>query len=61
MPAMSPSPDATTADLLEWFKKEGDKIEAGDEVFRIETDKAKIEVVEEGDEYYLAKILVPEG
>lgn len=46
--------------LMKWTKKEGDKIEAGDVIAEVETDKASVgfEVQEEG---YLAKILVPAG
>ena len=59
MPNLSPTPGATTADLLKWHKKEGDKVEDGDEVASVETDKAIVEDVAQ-DEFYLAKILVPE-
>lgn len=46
--------------LIKWLKKEGDKLEAGDVICEIETDKATVgfEVQEEG---YLAKILYPDG
>lgn len=46
--------------ILEWQKKEGDRLQPGDSIALIETDKATItwEAQEEG---YLAKILVPEG
>ena len=60
MPALSPSPKETTAHLIQWLKKEGDKVEEGDEVAEIETDKATLPEVAQ-DEYYLAKILVPDG
>ena len=60
MPSLSPSPDATTADLKKWHKKEGDKVEDGDEVASVETDKAIVEDVAQ-DEFYLAKILVPDA
>lgn len=55
---MSPTMDKGT--LIKWLKKEGDKLEAGDVICEIETDKATVgfEVQEEG---YLAKILYPDG
>jgi pyruvate dehydrogenase E2 component (dihydrolipoamide acetyltransferase) len=45
-----------TGNLMKWLKKEGDKLEAGDVICEIETDKATVgfEVQEDG---YLAKIL----
>ncbi|XP_062091898.1 dihydrolipoyllysine-residue acetyltransferase component 1 of pyruvate dehydrogenase complex, mitochondrial isoform X2 [Humulus lupulus] len=58
MPALSPT--MNQGNIAKWRKKEGDKIEVGDVVCEIETDKATLEFecLEEG---YLAKILVPEG
>ncbi|XP_019461757.1 PREDICTED: dihydrolipoyllysine-residue acetyltransferase component 1 of pyruvate dehydrogenase complex, mitochondrial-like isoform X1 [Lupinus angustifolius] len=58
MPALSPTMDQ--GNIVKWRKKEGDKIEVGDILCEIETDKATLEfeTLEEG---YLAKILVPEG
>ena len=58
MPALSPT--MTTGNIVQWLKKEGDKLEVGDAVCDIETDKATmaLEIQEEG---YLAKILVQEG
>lgn len=46
--------------IMKWTKKEGDKVEPGDVICEVETDKATVgfEVQEEG---YLAKILKPEG
>lgn len=46
--------------ILEWKKKEGDRLAPGDEIAIVETDKATItwEAQEDG---YLAKILVPDG
>lgn len=46
--------------ILEWQKKEGDRLQPGDSIALIETDKATMtwEAQEEG---FLAKILVPEG
>ena len=45
---------------MKWLKKEGDKLDAGDVVCEVETDKATVgfEVQEDG---YLAKILIKEG
>lgn len=58
MPALSPT--MTQGNIAKWRKKEGDKIEVGDVICEIETDKATLEFecLEEG---FLAKILAPEG
>ncbi|XP_057446386.1 dihydrolipoyllysine-residue acetyltransferase component 1 of pyruvate dehydrogenase complex, mitochondrial isoform X2 [Lotus japonicus] len=58
MPALSPT--MNQGNIVKWMKKEGDKIEVGDILCEIETDKATLEfeTLEEG---YLAKILAPEG
>ncbi|KAF6150400.1 hypothetical protein GIB67_034099 [Kingdonia uniflora] len=58
MPALSPT--MNQGNIATWRKKEGDKIEVGDVICEIETDKATLEFecLEEG---YLAKILAPEG
>lgn len=58
MPALSPT--MTQGNIAKWMKKEGDKIEVGDILCAIETDKATLEF-ESLEEGYLAKILVPEG
>jgi pyruvate dehydrogenase E2 component (dihydrolipoamide acetyltransferase) len=58
MPALSPTMEK--GNLAKWLKKEGDKIQSGDVIAEIETDKATMEV-EAVDEGTLAKILVPEG
>ncbi|CAI0442493.1 unnamed protein product [Linum tenue] len=58
MPALSPT--MTQGNIAKWHKKEGDKIEVGDILCEIETDKATLEF-ESLEEGYLAKILVPEG
>ncbi|MBL6664343.1 MAG: pyruvate dehydrogenase complex dihydrolipoamide acetyltransferase [Rickettsiales bacterium] len=58
MPALSPT--MTEGNLAKWIKKEGDKVEAGDVIAEIETDKATMEV-EAVDEGTLGKILVSEG
>jgi len=46
--------------LAKWLVKEGDKVNPGDAVAEIETDKATMEV-EAVDEGTLAKIIVPAG
>ncbi|KAK7603737.1 hypothetical protein V9T40_003736 [Parthenolecanium corni] len=58
LPALSPTMDMGT--IVSWAKKEGDKLNEGDLLAEIETDKATMgfETPEEG---YLAKILVPAG
>src|SRR4051812_37653712 len=58
MPALSPTMEK--GNLSKWLKKEGDKVQSGDVIAEIETDKATMEV-EAVDEGTLAKILVPEG
>ena len=58
MPALSPTMEEGT--LAKWFVKAGDKIESGDLLAEIETDKAtmEFEAVEEG---IIEKLLVAEG
>ncbi|MEL7688165.1 pyruvate dehydrogenase complex E1 component subunit beta [Citromicrobium bathyomarinum] len=58
MPALSPTMEEGT--LAKWLKSEGEKIEIGDIIAEIETDKATMEF-EAVDEGTLAKILVEEG
>jgi len=58
MPALSPTMEQGT--LAKWLKQEGDRIEPGDILAEIETDKATMEF-EAIDEGVLAKILVPAG
>jgi len=58
MPALSPT--MTEGNLARWVKKEGEKVEPGDVVAEIETDKATMEV-EAVDEGLLGRILVDEG
>ncbi|XP_003693833.2 LOW QUALITY PROTEIN: dihydrolipoyllysine-residue acetyltransferase component 1 of pyruvate dehydrogenase complex, mitochondrial [Apis florea] len=58
MPSLSPTMEKGT--IVKWFKKEGDKIEAGDAVADIQTDKAVV-TLELEDESILAKIIVGEG
>lgn len=58
LPALSPTMESGT--IISWEKSEGDKLNEGDLLAEIETDKATMgfETPEEG---YLAKILVPAG
>ena len=58
MPALSPT--MTVGNIGAWHKKVGDRVEPGDLLCEIETDKAQMdfEVQEEG---FLAKILMPTG
>ncbi|KAG2545074.1 dihydrolipoyllysine-residue acetyltransferase component 1 of pyruvate dehydrogenase complex, mitochondrial-like [Panicum virgatum] len=58
MPALSPT--MNQGNIAKWRKQEGDKIEVGDVICEIETDKATLEF-ESLEEGYLAKILAPEG
>ncbi|MFW6027635.1 MAG: pyruvate dehydrogenase complex dihydrolipoamide acetyltransferase [bacterium] len=58
MPALSPTMEEGT--LVNWLVKEGDRVEPGDVIAEIETDKATMEV-EAVDEGVVGKILVPEG
>lgn len=58
LPALSPTME--TGKIVSWAKKEGDKLNEGDLLCEIETDKATMgfETPEEG---YLAKIIVQAG
>lgn len=56
MPALSPTMEDGT--ISKWLKKEGDKINVGDLICDIQTDKATVGF-ESQEEGYLAKILVP--
>ncbi|TAD73629.1 MAG: pyruvate dehydrogenase complex E1 component subunit beta [Sphingomonadales bacterium] len=58
MPALSPTMEQGT--LAKWLKQEGDRIEPGDIIAEIETDKATMEF-EAIDEGVLERILVPAG
>ncbi|KAI8320022.1 pyruvate dehydrogenase [Martensiomyces pterosporus] len=58
MPALSPT--MTQGNVGQWQKKVGDKIEPGDVLVEIETDKAQMDF-EFQDEGYLAKILSETG
>ena len=58
MPALSPT--MTEGNLVKWLVGQGDKVEAGDVIAEIETDKATMEV-EAVDEGIVGRIVVPEG
>ena len=58
MPALSPTMEE--GNLAKWLVKEGDKVEPGDVIAEIETDKATMEV-EAVDEGTVARIVVPAG
>ncbi len=55
MPSYSPTMESGL--LLSWEKKNGEKIEAGDVIAKIKTDKAIVDF-EAQENGYLAKILV---
>ncbi|MCV0396846.1 MAG: pyruvate dehydrogenase complex dihydrolipoamide acetyltransferase [Rhizobiaceae bacterium] len=58
MPALSPTMEE--GNLAKWLVKEGDRVERGDVIAEIETDKATMEV-EAVDEGTVARIVVPAG
>ncbi|KAJ2599537.1 pyruvate dehydrogenase complex dihydrolipoamide acetyltransferase component (E2) [Coemansia sp. RSA 1722] len=58
MPALSPT--MTQGNVGQWQKSVGDKIEPGDVLVEIETDKAQMDF-EFQEEGYLAKIIAPTG
>ncbi|MDR0552509.1 MAG: 2-oxo acid dehydrogenase subunit E2 [Holosporales bacterium] len=58
MPSLSPTMKKGT--LIKWFKKEGDKIELGEVIAEIDTDKAAMDV-ESKHEGTMYRILVQEG
>lgn len=58
MPKLSPTMEVGT--IAKWHKKEGDRVEAGDLLIEVATDKATVEH-EAIDEGYLRKILIEEG
>jgi pyruvate dehydrogenase E2 component (dihydrolipoamide acetyltransferase) len=58
MPALSPTMEEGT--LTKWLVKEGDKIEPGQVIAEIETDKATMDF-EAVDEGVIEKILIPAG
>ena len=58
MPALSPT--MTEGNLSKWLVKEGDKVNSGDVIAEIETDKATMEI-ESADEGTVTKLLIKEG
>ncbi|KAF1742028.1 hypothetical protein MXB_5481, partial [Myxobolus squamalis] len=58
LPSLSPTME--TGNIASWSKKEGDKLEEGDILCQIETDKA-VMAMETPFTGYLAKILYPNG
>ena len=58
MPALSST--MTEGKISQWLMNEGDKVEVGDMVLVVESDKADMDV-ESYEEGYIAKILVGEG
>ena len=58
MPALSPT--MTEGNLSKWLVKEGDKVNSGDVIAEIETDKATFEI-ESADEGTVTKLLIKEG
>ncbi|CCI46844.1 unnamed protein product [Albugo candida] len=56
--ALSPTMDH--GNLAKWRLKEGDRINSGDVICEVETDKAVVDF-EAQDDMFLARILVPEG
>lgn len=58
MPALSPTMSEGT--IVKWFKKEGEKVKAGEVMFEVETDKATVGY-EVQDDVFIAKILAHEG
>ncbi|NXN32497.1 ODPX protein, partial [Nycticryphes semicollaris] len=58
MPALSPTMEE--GNIVKWLKKEGERVNAGDALCEIETDKAVI-TMESSDDGVLAKILVEDG
>ncbi|XP_015379518.1 PREDICTED: dihydrolipoyllysine-residue acetyltransferase component of pyruvate dehydrogenase complex, mitochondrial-like [Diuraphis noxia] len=58
LPALSPTMESGT--IISWAKKEGERLNEGDKLAEIETDKAIMDF-ETPEEGYLAKIMVPAG
>nr|AOE43338.1 dihydrolipoamide acetyltransferase [Cavenderia deminutiva] len=58
MPALSPT--MTEGNIAQWVKKEGDRINVGDVIAQVETDKATMDF-ESQEGGYLAKILIGDG
>ncbi|QKX00848.1 pyruvate dehydrogenase complex dihydrolipoamide acetyltransferase [Wolbachia endosymbiont of Dipetalonema caudispina] len=60
MPVLSPTMNKSGGKIVKWHKKEQDKVEVGEVIAEIETDKAIMEL-ESINKGILAKILIPEG
>ena len=58
LPALSPTMQSGT--IVNWQKKEGDRVSEGDLLAEIETDKATMGF-ESSEDGYLAKIFIAEG
>ena len=58
LPALSPTMEQGT--IIQWEKGEGDRLEEGDIIAQVETDKATMDM-ETPSEGYLAKIIIPAG
>ncbi|KAJ8602818.1 hypothetical protein CTAYLR_002601 [Chrysophaeum taylorii] len=58
MPALSST--MTSGRVVSWLKSVGDKVEAGDPIIVVESDKADMEV-ESYEDGYLAQVLIGEG
>eukprot|EP00640_Fibrocapsa_japonica_P000735 CAMPEP_0113946788 /NCGR_PEP_ID=MMETSP1339-20121228/60186_1 /TAXON_ID=94617 /ORGANISM="Fibrocapsa japonica" /LENGTH=604 /DNA_ID=CAMNT_0000953043 /DNA_START=112 /DNA_END=1926 /DNA_ORIENTATION=- /assembly_acc=CAM_ASM_000762 len=58
MPALSST--MTEGKIVQWLKSPGDKIDVGDIIMVVESDKADMDV-ESFEDGYLAKIITPEG
>ncbi|HET6381387.1 MAG TPA: biotin/lipoyl-containing protein, partial [candidate division Zixibacteria bacterium] len=58
MPKLSEAME--TGKVIKWLKKEGDRVQGGDILAEIETDKADVEMEAFGSGV-LRKILVPDG
>lgn len=54
------SQDMESGRVVEWLKKEGDRVEPGEPVLTVETDKANMDV-EATEAGFLVRILVPVG
>ena len=56
LPALSPTME--TGVVSQWYVQEGDKVQAGDALAQMETDKASMDF-EAQDDAYIAKLLLP--
>ncbi|EFC47929.1 dihydrolipoamide acyltransferase [Naegleria gruberi] len=60
IPLPSLSPTMTSGEIVQWLKKEGDKISVGDSLCEIRTDKSVLDF-ESTEEGILGKIIIPGG